>query len=239
MAESCQAYKCTYGSRIEYLCTFIIIFFFIHQVSSLLATLPLRRNSRKELHFWWKLIRQAFTWNSSRLLRVPGLGWWWYNLLRGTNCSNFCSGTEGELRAQGSVSQSLYFAQQNRRDSYKQTPKRQKVNHSTKAFQSFWQILKPGVIVSCSALWRKVSIHTHMRKPENYNTDREAYFCENNSPCCDYCFDGEYTSDTFCWILSIFFALPVPFFFIFITMWVHTQTQLAVGGKVVKRVWVR
>ena len=28
MAESCQAYKCTYGSRLEYLCSFIIIFFF-------------------------------------------------------------------------------------------------------------------------------------------------------------------------------------------------------------------
>lgn len=134
MAESCQAYKCTYGSRLEYLFSFIIFlffpFFFYHQVSSLLATLPLRRNSRKELHFWWELIRQAFTWNSSRLLRVPELGWWRYNLLRGTNCSNFCSGTE---RAQRSASHRLYFAEQNRRDSEKQTPKRQKVNQSTKA----------------------------------------------------------------------------------------------------------
>lgn len=166
MAESCQAYKCTYGSRLEYLFSFIIFLFFplffYHQVSSLLATLPLRRNSRKELHFWWELIRQAFTWNSSRLLRVPELGWWRYNLLRGTNCSNFCSGTE---RAQRSASHRLYFAEQNRRDSEKQTPKRQKVNQSTKAdFTLLTKKKKPSSLPCCILPYLHLLFWVHLHR---------------------------------------------------------------------------
>lgn len=172
MAESCQAYKCTYGSRLEYLFSFIIFLFFplffYHQVSSLLATLPLRRNSRKELHFWWELIRQAFTWNSSRLLRVPELGWWRYNLLRGTNCSNFCSGTE---RAQRSASHRLYFAEQNRRDSEKQTPKRQKVNQSTKA--DFTLLTKKRNL----HLFRAAYFHTCTCYFECIYTDKSGSLC--------------------------------------------------------------
>lgn len=164
MAESCQAYKCTYGSRLEYLFSFIIFlllfFFFYHQVSSLLATLPSRRNSRKELHFWWELIRQAFTWNSSRLLRVPELGWWRYNLLRGTNCSNFCLGTE---RAQRSASHRLYFAEQNRRD-WKTNPKETESQSVYKGrFHSFNKKKKPLSLLYCilSYLHLLFSVHLH------------------------------------------------------------------------------
>lgn len=81
---------------------------------------------------------------------------------------------------------------------------------------------------------------THMRQPENYNTYTGAHFWENNSPHCDYCIWWRVHLRHFA-EYSLFFALPVPFFPLFITMSVHThtQTQLAEGGKVVKRVCER
>lgn len=157
MAESCQAYKCTYGSRLEYLFSFIIFPFFfpIHQVTSLLATQPWRPYSRKELHFWWELIRQAFTWNSSRLLRVPELGWQPYNLLRGTNCSDVCSGTEGGLASAEVCFTELVLCRAEQKRIFKTNSKETESQSLHKGLSLFWKTIRP-------ALWLcPARVHSH------------------------------------------------------------------------------
>lgn len=220
MAESCQAYKCTHGSRLEYLFSFNI-FFPINQVTSLLATKPWRRNSRKKLHFWWELIRRTFTWNSSRLLRVflsrdDGTITYW-----GAPTVLTSARERGrDLRAQ----RSLVLCRVEQKRLLKTNSKETESQSLHKDLSLFWQIIRAGLWfcpeVHLPHIWDRPRITIQVLEHISERITVSAVIIA---------FDGEYSSDIFA-ECSLFFFLLYLFLFPFITMAVHTlatDTQLA------------